>query len=300
MSHRLASMIYKSKGGLRLHNRWYKNDPDRIWLAPAKINLFLHITGQREDGYHELQTVFQFLNYADELRFKVLDHNDIRHCNPLPGVKAEDDLTVRAARLLQQYTNCSSGVQISITKRLPMGGGLGGGSSDAATTLVALNQLWELQLDTSSLAKLGVQLGADVPIFIHGFAAWAEGVGEELAAIKLDEPWFVVLIPAVSVSTAKIFSNPALRRDCSPISINDFLSGQANNVCEAIVRMLYPEVDQAIKWLEQFSSAKMTGTGACVFAPVTSEQEARRILLKKPEQFEGFIAQGRNRSPLYS
>ncbi len=276
------------------------HDSDKIWLAPAKINRFLHITGQREDGYHELQTVFQFLNYADELRFTVLEHDEISHNNPLPGVKPEDDLTIRAARLLQQHSNCPLGVKISISKRLPMGGGLGGGSSDAATTLVALNQLWQLKLDMPGLVKLGVQLGADVPIFIHGFAAWAEGVGEELSAIQLDEPWFVILIPAVSVSTAKIFSNPELKRDCPPISINSFLSGQGSNVCEPIVRALYPEVDQAIKWLNQFSKARMTGTGACVFAPFASEQDARKILSKLPEQFKGFIAQGRNISPLYS
>lgn len=276
------------------------NKFNKSWLAPAKINHFLHITGRRDDGYHELQTVFQFLNYADELRFKVLDHDEISHSNPLPGVDPEDDLTVRAARMLQQYSNCSLGVQISITKRLPMGGGLGGGSSDAATTLVALNQLWQLKLDISTLVELGVQLGADVPIFIHGFAAWAEGVGEELSAIQLDEPWFVVLIPAVSVSTAEIFSNRELKRDCPSISINNFLSGQGDNVCEAIVRKLYPEVDQAIRWLDQFSPSRMTGTGACVYAAVESKQEASNILSKKPEQFEGFIAQGRNISPLYS
>lgn len=181
-----------------------------------------------------------------------------------------------------------------------MGGGLGGGSSDAATTLVALNQLWNLNLDLFSLAKLGVQLGADVPIFIHGFAAWAEGVGEELSAIQLDESWFVVLIPAVSVSTASVFSDPQLKRNCPHIKINDFLSGQGSNVCEAIVRELYPEVDQAINWLSQFSQARMTGTGACVFAAVASKQEAKQILSKKPQQFAGFIAQGRNISPLYS
>lgn len=276
------------------------DNSDKVWLAPAKINHFLHITGQREDGYHELQTVFQFLNYSDELRFKILDHDEISHCNPLPGVKAEDDLTVRAAKLLQQHSSCSSGVQININKRLPMGGGLGGGSSDAATTLVALNQLWQLKLDMDSLAKLGVQLGADVPIFIHGFSAWAEGVGEELSAIQLDEPWFVVLIPAVEVSTAEIFSHPELERDCPSISINDFLSGQGHNVCQSVVQKCYPEVEQATKWLNQFSAAKMTGTGACVFAAFDSEQDAKQILLKRPEQFSGFIAQGKNISPLYS
>lgn len=272
----------------------------KVWLAPAKINRFLHITGQRDDGYHELQTVFQFLNYSDELRFNVLDHNDITHSNPLPGIAPEDDLTIRAARLLQQETQCSQGVQISITKRLPMGGGLGGGSSDAATTLVALNELWNLHLDIDRLARLGVQLGADVPIFVHGFSAWAEGVGEELTAIELDEPWFVILIPPVSVSTAEIFSTATLKRNCSPISINDFLSGKGTNVCEPVVCNLYPEVNQAIKWLNQFAPARMTGTGACVFAAAASELEANQILENKPENFTGFVAQGKNVSPLFT
>lgn len=271
----------------------------RIWLAPAKINRFLHITGQRDNGYHELQTVFQFLDYSDELSFKILDNKQICHANPLPGVKPEDDLTIKAAKLLQKQSNCQQGVQISITKRLPMGGGLGGGSSDAATTLVALNQLWQLKLDTSNLVKLGMQLGADVPIFIHGFAAWAEGVGEQVSAIQLDEPYFVVLIPPVSVSTADIFSAPTLQRNCTPMDINNFLSGDGSNVCEPVVRKLYTEVDQAMHWLDQFAKARMTGTGACVFAPVVSKQEAQQILAQRPEQFDGFIAQGRNISPLY-
>ena len=273
---------------------------NKIWLAPAKINLFLHITGRRDDGYHELQTVFQFLDYADELSFKILASKEIRHANPLPGVKPEDDLTVRAARLLQRQANGQQGVQISITKRLPMGGGLGGGSSDAATTLVALNQLWQLNMGRPDLIKLGMQLGADVPIFIHGFAAWAEGVGEEISPIQLEEPYFIVLIPSVAVSTADIFSTPSLQRNCTPMDIKCFLAGDGSNVCEPIVRALYPEVDQAVQWLDQFAKARMTGTGACVFAPVASEQQAREILAQKPEQFDGFIAQGRNISPLYA
>ncbi len=244
--------------------------------------------------------MFQFLDYSDELSFKVLEHNEIRHNNPLPGVKPEDDLTVRAAKLLQQYSDCSLGVEISITKRLPMGGGLGGGSSDAATTLVALNQLWQLEFDMSTLANLGVKLGADVPIFIHGFSAWAEGVGEELSAVQLNESWFIVLIPSVSVSTAEIFSNPGLKRNCKSISIDDFFSGQGKNVCEPIVRECYPEVDAAIQWLGQFAEPRMTGTGACIFASVESEQYAKEILLKKPAHFSGFVAQGKNISPLYS
>jgi len=273
---------------------------NKVWLAPAKINRFLHITGRRDNGYHDLQTVFQFLDYADELRFNILEHNTISHSNPLPGIAAEDDLTIRAARLLQQETQCSLGVQISITKRLPMGGGLGGGSSDAATTLVALNQLWNLHLTTEHLARLGVQLGADVPVFVHGFSAWAEGVGEDLSAIELDEPWFVVLIPSVSVSTADVFSSPSLKRNCKPISINDYLSGQGTNVCEPVVCSLYPEVSQAIEWLTQFAEPRMTGTGACVFAAVASEQEGKHILEEKPEKFNGFVARGMNLSPLYS
>ena len=273
---------------------------NKQWLAPAKINRFLHITGQRDDGYHELQTVFQFLDFADELSFKILENREISHANPLPGVKEEDDLSVRAAKLLQKQSNCQQGVQISIKKRLPMGGGLGGGSSDAATTLVALNQLWQLNINMAELASLGVQLGADVPIFIHGFAAWAEGVGEDVSPIQLDEPYFVVLIPPVSVSTADIFSAPSLKRDCTPINMNHFLAGEGANVCESVVRELYPEVEQAIQWLDQFAEARMTGTGACVFAPLPSKQEAEQVLAQKPEQFGGFIAQGRNISPLYS
>ena len=270
------------------------------WLAPAKINRFLHITGRREDGYHELQTVFQFLDFSDELSFKILNSTDILHANPLPGVKAEDDLTVKAAKLLQKYAHCHHGVQISIIKRLPMGGGLGGGSSDAATTLVALNQLWELNIDLTELAKLGLQLGADVPVFIHGFAAWAEGVGDDISPIQLDEPYFVVLIPAVSVSTAEVFNSSLLQRNCTPVNMKQFLAGEANNVCEAVVCDLYPEVEQAIQWLAQFSQPRMTGTGSCVFVSAASKSEAEKILHQKPDQFGGFIARGVNISPLYS
>lgn len=270
------------------------------WLAPAKINLFLHITGQREDGYHELQTVFQFLDFSDELNFKILDSTEIIHANPLPGVLPEDDLTIKAAHLLQQKTSCQQGVEISIKKKLPMGGGLGGGSSDAATTLVALNKLWQLKIELADLAKLGLQLGADVPIFIHGAAAWAEGIGEDISPIHLDEPYFVVLIPAVSVSTAEVFSSPLLQRNCMPIDISKFLSGEGGNVCEAVVCKLYPEVDQAIQWLGQFSEARMTGTGACVFAPFSTQTEAQQVLAKKPVQFDGFVAKGLNISPLSS
>lgn len=272
----------------------------KVWLAPAKINRFLHITGQRADGYHELQTVFQFLDFSDELSFKVLDDDTITLLNSLPGVKPDDDLTVRAARLLQQQAKCTKGVEISINKRLPMGGGLGGGSSDAATTLVALNQLWQINFELLKLAELGVRLGADVPVFIHGCSAWAEGVGEQLSAIHLDEPWFVVLNPSVNVSTAEIFASPELKRNCAPITIEHFFSGNGENVCEPVVGALYPEVQGALQWLAQYAPARMTGTGACVFAAMASEQEARQVLAQSPEKFHGFVAKGQNISPLYT
>ncbi len=272
----------------------------KIWLAPAKINLFLHITGQREDGYHELQTVFQFLDYADELRFDVRDDGEIVLETPLPGVADKDNLVVKAARLLQQQSGCPEGAHIHISKKLPMGGGLGGGSSDAATTLVALNQLWNINFEKDELARLGLALGADVPVFVQGYAAWAEGVGENLSPIKLDEPWYVVLIPEVSVSTAKIFASDTLKRNCTPLDINRFLAGEGDNVCEEVVCQQYPEVAEAIQWLSQFASARMTGTGACVFAPVESEAQAQEILQHKPAQIDGFYARSCNISPLYS
>ena len=270
------------------------------WLAPAKINRFLHITGQREDGYHELQTVFQFLDYADELSFDVRDDSEIVLETPLAGVVDNDNLVVKAARLLQQQSSHPKGVNIRISKKLPMGGGLGGGSSDAATTLAALNQLWNINLDKNKLAHLGLVLGADVPVFVHGFAAWAEGVGENLFPVQLDEPWYVVLIPEVSVSTAKIFSSDILKRDCLPLDINRFQAGEGINVCEDVVCQQYPEVGEAIQWLSQFAPARMTGTGACVFAPVESEAQAQEILQQKPDQIDGFYARGCNISPLYS
>ncbi len=273
---------------------------NKTWLAPAKINRFLHITGQREDGYHELQTVFQFLNYADELNFALRDDIDIVLETPLEGVAEENNLVVRAARLLQNISTRPKGISIRINKKLPMGGGLGGGSSNAATTLVALNQLWNMNLDLGELARLGVKLGADIPVFIHGYAAWAEGVGEDLSPVQLDEPWYVVLIPQVSVSTAEIFASDALKRDCSPLDITRFLAGEGHNVCEDVVCRQYPQVAEAIQWLSQFATARMTGTGACVFAPVDSESEAQKILDQKAQNLQGFYAQGCNISPLYS
>ncbi len=268
------------------------------WPAPAKLNLFLHITGRREDGYHLLQTVFQFLDYGDTLHFMPREDGQIRRLNALPGVPADDDLVVRAARRLKKVSACKQGVDIRVEKRLPMGGGLGGGSSDAATTLVALNRLWSLHLDVDALAKLGLELGADVPVFIRGHAAWAEGVGDILTPVELKEPWFVVLIPGVEVSTAKIFNDPELTRDNPAIKIRDFLDGHGHNVCEEIVVKHHPAVAEAIDWLSQHGKAMMTGTGACVFAAFDTREQADAVFSARPKQWQGFVARGLNRSPL--
>lgn len=276
--------------------------PLRSWPAPAKLNLFLHVTGRRTDGYHDLQTVFQFLDYGDRLSFSLRADPEIRRRTELPGVPAESDLVVRAARLLQAETGATQGADIRIDKKLPLGGGLGGGSSDAATTLVALNELWECGLDVDALAGLGLQLGADVPVFIRGRAAWAEGVGEVLTPLQLPEPWFVVLSPRVSVSTGEVFSAPQLRRDCPPITIRDFLSKAGTpavgNVCEPVVRAQYPRVAAALDDLTRYAPARLTGTGACVFAPFWSEADARQALAELSGRWEGFVARGCNESPL--
>lgn len=271
---------------------------DTGWPAPAKLNLFLHITGRREDGYHLLQTVFQFLDYGDTLHFRLRQDGRIRRVSELPGVAEEDDLVVRAATLLQKVSACKLGVDIEVEKLLPMGGGLGGGSSDAATTLVALNRLWSLNLGEERLAELGLQLGADVPVFVRGRAAWAEGVGERLTPVELPEPWFLVLIPPVEVNTGKIFRDPELTRESHAIKIRDFLAGQGNNVCEEIVVKHYPAVAEALEWLGKHGKAMMTGTGACVFAAFETQEQAEAVFAARPAQWKGFIARGRNRSPL--
>jgi len=268
------------------------------WPAPAKINLFLHITGRRDDGYHLLQTAFQFLDYGDALTFKVRQDGEITRQTEIPGVPADQDLVVRAARSLQQFSDTPLGADIKINKKLPMGGGLGGGSSDAATTLVALNHLWKLSLNEDQLAEIGLALGADVPVFVRGQAAWAEGVGENLTPLKLPEPWFLVVIPPCHVPTAKIFLDSDLTRDSQTIKIPAFFAGQGENVCEPIVRKHFPEVDKALNWLTNFSPARMSGTGACVFAPFESEAEAKQVLAQMPSEWQGFVAKGLNQSPL--
>lgn len=268
------------------------------WPAPAKLNLFLHITGRRDDGYHNLQTAFQFLDYGDELQFEVTDSSEIRLNTPVAGVADDDNLIVRAARLLQSHTGCQQGAVIYVDKRLPMGGGLGGGSSNAATTLVALNYLWQTAVCNEDLAQLGVQLGADVPIFVAGFAAWAEGVGDKLTPINPAEPWFAVIMPDCQVPTAEIFSSTELTRDCEPITISRFLSGEGRNVCERVVKKHYPAVANALNWLAQYAPPRMTGTGACIFAGFDNQQQAQQVVENLPSNWQGFVAKGCNRSPL--
>ncbi|MDH5785204.1 MAG: 4-(cytidine 5'-diphospho)-2-C-methyl-D-erythritol kinase [Chromatiales bacterium] len=269
------------------------------WPAPAKLNLFLHITGRRADGYHLLQSVFQFLDYGDEITITVRRDGEIHRTSELSGVRPEQDLVVRAARLLQQYSHTSLGADIHVRKVLPMGGGLGGGSSDAATVLVALNQQWQCGLSLDALAEIGLQLGADVPVFVHGHAAWAEGVGEILVPVELPEPWFLVITPPVEVSTAEIFSDPRLTRECQAIKIRDFLAGEGENVCQPVAASHYPEIAQALTWLGQFAKAKMTGTGSCIFAAFDTEAQAQQVYQQLPEQWNGFVARANNRSALH-
>lgn len=272
---------------------------DAPWPAPAKLNRFLHIVGRRADGYHLLQTIFQFLDYSDYLRFEPRPDGVIERRGEIDGVAPAADLTVRAARLLQQTAAVRQGATIVIDKRLPLGGGLGGGSSDAATTLVALNHYWSAGLTAAQLAELGLRLGADVPVFVHGRAAWAEGVGERLTPLaQLDEPWFVVAVPPCAVATGAVFADPKLTRNSRPITIRDFLRGDAGNDCAAVVYRRYPAVAAAADWLAGYGAARLTGTGACVFAAFSERAAAERALAELPTGLTGFLARGRNRSPL--
>lgn len=269
-------------------------------LSPAKLNLFLHITGRRADGYHQLQTLFQLLDYGDEMTFNTRSDGAISLSPDLPGVDFEQNLIIKALRKLEPYKPASAGVDIQLTKRLPMGGGIGGGSSNAATTLVALNYLWGCGLNKNQLQELGLQLGADVPVFINAQTAWAEGVGEALEPIKMQPKWFLVAQPDCHVSTAEIFSHKDLTRDTSAIKVAAFLERGGKNDCEALVRKLYQPVDKALIWLQKFDrNARMTGTGACVFASFESAEEARKVQAEMPKNLPGFVAQGINESPLY-
>ena len=273
--------------------------PGDAWSAPAKLNLFLHVTGRRADGYHELQTVFQFLDYGDHLWFDTSASKGIFLSGGVAGLLPGEDLVERAARSLADSAGIEPAVHIQIEKRLPAGGGLGGGSSDAATTLVALNHLWGVGHSTDRLAELALGLGADVPVFVRGMAAWAEGVGEQLTPLpSLDQPWYLVVDPRVSVSTAAIFSDPGLTRNGPSLKIPAFLSGAGVNHLEPVVVKRYPEVGKALNWLSKHQPARMTGSGGCLFARCDSKQQAEAILGELPAPWSGFVAQGRNRSPL--
>ena len=268
--------------------------------APAKLNLMLRIVGRREDGYHLLQTVFQFIDRCDWITLHPQSSDEIRLLNPLPGVPEASDLTVRAAKALRDAAGLRSGVVIEIEKNLPMGGGLGGGSSDAATTLVGLNRLWNAGLTISELKEIGLKLGADVPVFVNGVAAWAEGVGEFLTPLDLPEPWYVVIVPNCHVATGQIFGAPELTRDNPPITIVEFFSGNRVNHCLPVVTSHYPEVQAAINDLARYGSARLTGTGACVFAEFETEVEARRVVSDLSGKWITFAARGLNHSPLNS
>ncbi len=280
-----------------------------VWPAPAKLNLFLHVLRRRGDGYHDLQTVFQFLDLEDSIMLTPRPDGCVRRVSTHAEVDEDADLVVRAARLLKEETGTPLGAEIWVEKRIPLGAGLGGGSSDAATTLLGLDKIWNLGLGTERLAALGLRLGADVPVFVRGMAAWAEGVGERVQPVELETPWYLVVNPGCSVSTSRVFSHPALTRDSTPLTIRDFLSpggGQAlslralldsaRNDCEAVVRALYPEVDDALRWLARCGDARMTGTGACVFAPFAEREQAEHWLHTLPAGWDSFVARGMNRS----
>lgn len=269
-----------------------------IWPSPAKLNLFLYITGQRSNGYHDLQTLFQFLDVGDTLSIKTNQSGDIHLFPEISGLKIEDNLIYRAAKSLQAATKTKYGATIELTKILPMGGGLGGGSSNAATTLVALNHLWNTQLSANELGEIGLTLGADVPIFIHGHAAFAEGIGEKFTQAHPAEAWYLVVMPQVHISTQHIFSHPLLKRDTPKRPLDALLSQKYENDCEKIVRDLFVEVDMALSWLLEYAPSRLTGTGACVFAEFENKARAQEILAILPEWLTGFVARGMNTSPL--
>ncbi|RPJ48621.1 MAG: 4-(cytidine 5'-diphospho)-2-C-methyl-D-erythritol kinase [Betaproteobacteria bacterium] len=266
--------------------------------APAKLNLMLRVVGRRADGYHLLQTVFRFIDYGDTVRLRVRQDGIIARVQPLPGIAEADDLTVRAARALQAATGTSLGADIAVDKRLPTGGGLGGGSSDAATTLLALNHLWQTGLARKRLQDLALPLGADVPVFVFGRTASASGVGELLAPLAVPPAWYLVLMPPVAVSTAGIFQHPELKRDSEPIKMHGF-SIPAGNDLEPLVCRLYPEVARHLAWLKSVGAAQMTGSGACLFAAFADEAGARQALASCPSDMRGFVARGLDMHPLY-
>ncbi|WP_249118464.1 4-(cytidine 5'-diphospho)-2-C-methyl-D-erythritol kinase [Pseudoalteromonas sp. NEC-BIFX-2020_015] len=268
-------------------------------LAPAKLNLFLHINGRREDGYHELETLFTFLNYGDELTFTLTNTASIEVTGDTQGIPLNDNLIYKAAILLQNHCQISFGVKINLIKILPMGGGVGGGSSDAASTLLALNKLWKCHLSLDELAQLGIKLGADVPVFINGRSALAQGIGEKLVDVELEKKWFCVVHPNEHISTAKIFTHPDLKRD-TPKLKGDWQQQTLRNDCESLVKKLCPEVEKTLQWLLKYAPSKMTGTGSCCFAEFATQKEAQLVLENLPKTWSGFIASSVNISPAHT
>ena len=268
------------------------------WPAPAKLNLFLHVTGRRSDGYHDLQTAFQLLDWGDQIGIEVTGDGRIERLEGLEDVPPEKDLAVRAAQALKDACGVSQGVRIRVRKRVPVGGGLGGGSSDAATVLRVLDRLWGTRMGVSELAAIGLKLGSDVPIFVHGSSAWAEGRGERLTPIELPDAWYLIVWPRVSVSTAGIFQAPELTRNSPLITIRALSPAQVRNDCEPVVRCRYPAVAEALDWMNARSAARLSGTGSCVFASYATVAEAERVAARVPDEWTGFVARGVNQSPL--
>lgn len=267
--------------------------------APAKLNLMLQITGRRADGYHLLETVFQFIDLCDRLEFELNQDGRLRRRSTNSPVAEGDDTLLRTAALLQTRFQIKQGVDIAIDKKIPIGGGLGGGSSNAATCLLALNQLWRLGLTLDQLARIGLEIGADVPVFVAGRAAWATGIGEQLQPLELAQPIYLVIDPKIGVSTAQIFAAQELTRNCDPLTIRAFLRGAGTNVCEPVVRNRYPQVASALDWLSRFAPARMSGTGACVFAAFDSLEQAEGVKSRVPENWDAFVAAAMNRSPVH-
>jgi 4-diphosphocytidyl-2-C-methyl-D-erythritol kinase len=272
---------------------------ETFWPAPAKLNLFLHVSARRPDGYHDLQTLFQLIDLTDNIGVRVRADGRIERLAGPPEVPADSDLTVRAARALKAACGTTLGAALRVEKRIPMGGGLGGGSSDAATTLLVLNRLWGCELALAELDEIGARLGADVPVFLHGSSAWAEGRGDRLTPVTLPPRWYVVLRPGVAVSTRDVFQAPELTRNSPLITIRGFLESGGHNDCEPVVRARYPEVREALEWLAQFGTAQLTGTGSCIFAAFASEAAAREVAGRVPDRWTGFVARGLNSSPVH-
>jgi len=267
--------------------------------APAKLNLMLQITGRRDDGYHLLETVFQFIDLCDRLEFQPNQDGRLRRRTANSPVAEADDILLKTAALLQARFQIKQGVDIAIDKKIPIGGGLGGGSSNAATCLLALNRLWGLGLTLDQLARIGLEIGADVPVFVAGRAAWATGIGEQMQSLELEQPIYLVIDPKVGVSTAEIFAAQELTRNCDPLTIRAFLRGAGTNVCEPVVRNRYPQVASALDWLSQFAPARMSGTGGCVFAAFDSLERAEGVKSRVPENWDAFVAAAMNRSPVH-